>query len=102
MTKGWHNKVNTYKKHSSDPLMLHQWKLCLLYQINNLTNLECSCTDRRKFCIFGVGPTYNVGPCYVTRTTYCHLQVLTKKREHPVMMGPPIIHSHKIRIWFIF
>ena len=23
------------------------------------------CTDSRKFCIIGVDPTYNVGPCYV-------------------------------------
>ena len=45
--------------------------------------------------LIGVDPTYNVGPCYVTFTTCRQLQFLTKKGEHPVRMGPAIIHTRK-------
>ena len=60
-----------------------------------MTDLARFCTDPRKFCIIGVDPTYNVGPCYVILTTYQQLQFLIKKGEHPVMMGPAIIHTRK-------
>ena len=70
-------------------------KVLFVASNQQLTELVRFCTDPRKFCIIGDDPTYNVGPCYVTLTTYRQLQFLTKKGEHPVMMGPTVIHTRK-------
>ena len=60
-----------------------------------LKDVERFCTKSFKFCILGVDPTYNLGPCYATLTTYRHLLLRTKDGEHPVMLGPLLLHTRK-------
>ena len=60
-----------------------------------LKDVERFCTKANRFCILGVDPTYNLGPCYVTLTTYRHLLFRTKDGQHPVMLGPLLLHTGK-------
>ena len=60
-----------------------------------LEDVSRFCTKPSNFCILGIDPTYNIGPFYVTVTTYRHLMFHTKYDVHPVMFGPTLIHSGK-------
>ena len=62
---------------------------------NQLDDINRFCTNNARFCILGIDPTYNVGPCYLTVTTYRHLHFRTNKGEHPVMIGPVLIRTRK-------
>ena len=76
-------------------------KVVFVASQQQLTDLAQFCTDNRKFCILGVDPTHNVGPCYVTHTTYRQLQFITANDEHPVMMGP-LNNTYKEGIFILF
>ena len=60
-----------------------------------LNDVERFCTRSDRFSILGIDPTYNIGPCYVTLTTYRHLHFRTVANEHPVMIGPILLHQRK-------
>ena len=62
--------------------------------------MERFCTKLLKFCILGVDPTYNVGPCFATLTTYRQMLLQTKDREHPVMLGPLLLNTRKTYDFF--
>ena len=59
-------------------------------------------TDVERFCanqcwsILGVDPTFNICDYNVTISTYRHpLLISRESKQHPVMIGPTIIHCHK-------
>ena len=60
-----------------------------------LEDVSRFCTKPSNFCILGIDPTYNIGPFYVTVTTFRHLMFETNDGVHPVMLGPALIHSGK-------
>ena len=66
-----------------------------------LLDIERFCTDPRQFSILGVDTTFNVGTYYITMTTYRHLQLLTKQKTHPVMIGPVLLHQQRKRSSYI-
>lgn len=45
--------------------------------------------------VLSVDPTFNLGPFYVTPTTYQNLLVETGRGNHPVTLGPILIHQTK-------
>ena len=77
-------------------VILSPEKIVFLATDTQLNDIDRFCTSNDKFCIVGVDPTYNVGPCYVTVVvTYRHLHFKTKLNEHPVMVGPMLLHTRK-------
>ena len=62
-------------------------------QLNDVVRF---CTKSHAISILEIDPTYiNLGPCYVTVTTYKHLLFSTKDGAPPVMLGPALIHTKK-------
>ena len=59
-----------------------------------LTDLERFCTASPS-SVLSVDPTFNLGPFYVTPTTYHNLLVKTSKGNHPITLGPILIHQTK-------
>ena len=51
--------------------------------------------SNKAISILDVDLTFNIGPCFVTITTYRHLQFLTKENVHPLMLGLTIINTRK-------
>ena len=39
--------------------------------------------------ILAINPTYNIGPSFVSTSTYQHLPFLTQYNVHSLMLGPP-------------
>ena len=70
-------------------------KIVSLINDRQLSDIKKFCTSNKAISILGVDPTYNIGPCFVTITTYRHLQFLTKENVHPVILGLSIIHTRK-------
>ena len=70
-------------------------KIVFLSWENQLNDINHFCKNNAQFCILGIEPTYNVGPCYLTVTTYRHLHFRANKGEHPVMIGHVLIHARK-------
>ena len=68
--------------------------MCVLATDQQLTDLERFCTGD-PFGIIGVDPTFNLGPFYVTPITYQNLLVKTQKGNHPIILGPVLIHHTK-------
>ena len=60
-----------------------------------LNDLEKFYTTSIKVSILGTDPAYNIGPCFVTISTYQHLQFLTQDNADPIMLGPLMIHTNK-------
>ena len=58
-------------------------------------DLERFCTSSIQVSILGTDSTYNIGPCFVTISTYQHLQFLTQDNVDPIMLGPLMIHTNK-------
>ena len=63
-----------------------------LCQINDVNRF---CTGNQQISTLGIDPTYNLRPCFVTISTYRHLQFLTKEKVNPVMIGPVLLHMNK-------
>ena len=70
-------------------------KIVSLMNDHQLNDIKRFCTSNKAISILRADLTYNIGPCFVTVTTYRHLQFLTKENVHPVMLGPTIIHTRK-------
>ena len=70
-------------------------KVISLMTNRQLNDNKKLCTSNVEASILGIDPTYNIGPCFVTISTYRQLQFLTKDNVHPVMLGPLIVHTSK-------
>ena len=68
--------------------------MCVLATDQQLTDLERFCTGNESSVLF-VDPTYNLGPFYVTPTTFRNLTVETKQNSHPILLGPILVHQTK-------
>ena len=65
--------------------------LCFDWSLNDL---ERFCTGEQH-TVLSVDPTFNLGDFDVTVTTYRHLMLTNMSGNHPVMMGPLVIHQCK-------
>ena len=70
-------------------------KIISLMTGRQLNDIVRFCTKPHAISILGIDPTYNLGLCYVTITTYRHLLFLTKDGVPPVMLGLALIHTKK-------
>ena len=61
-----------------------------------LRDIERFCTNPAKFCIVGVDATFQIAGFYFTFTTYRNLMLTTEKGNHPVFIGPGILHKQKL------
>ena len=68
--------------------------MCVLATDQQLTDLERFCTSDES-SVLSVDPTYNLGPFYVTPTTFHNLTVETRQHNHPIMLGPILVHQTK-------
>lgn len=68
--------------------------MCVLATNQQLTDLERFCT-RTPCSVVSIDPTFNLGPFYVTPTTYHNLLVTTERGNHPINLGPILIHQTK-------
>lgn len=68
--------------------------MCVLATDQQLLDLERFCTGD-EFGIIGIDPTFNLGPFYVTPITYQNLHVKTQRGNHPIILGPVLIHHTK-------
>ena len=69
--------------------------MCVLATPQQLTDLERFCTAER-FCVLSADPTFNLGPFYVTPLTYQNLLMQSvKSANHPLMLGPVLVHQTK-------
>ena len=68
--------------------------MCILVSSQQLADIECFCTSSSN-SVLSIDPTFNIGPFYVTPTTYHNLLVTTKNGNHPILLGPILIHRTK-------
>jgi len=68
--------------------------MCVVATDQQLCDLECFCLGTPS-SVLSVDPTFNLGPFYVTPITYHNLLVKTKNGNHPIMLGPVLIHQTK-------
>ena len=69
---------------------------CVVLTTNQqLRDVARFCTQPSQFSILGVDPTFNFDKYYVTVTTYRHLLLRTKQGNHPVRIGPVLVHHKK-------
>ena len=63
--------------------------MCFLATDQQLVDLERFCTT------IPFTPTFNLGPFYVSPITYQNLVLETGKGNHPIFLGPILIHQTK-------
>ena len=68
--------------------------MCVLATNQQLSDLQRFCTNSPS-SVLSIGPTFNLGPFYVTPTTYHNLLVKTDRGNHPIVLGPVLIHQTK-------
>lgn len=68
--------------------------MCVVATDQQLCDLECFCLGTLS-SVLSVDPTFNLGPFYITPITYHNLLVKTKNGNHPIMLGPVLIHQTK-------
>lgn len=61
-----------------------------------LEDIERFCTNPTKFCVLGVDATFQIAGFYFTFTTCRNLMLRTDKGNHPVFIGPGILHKQKL------
>lgn len=62
-----------------------------------LVDIERFCSNPEKFCVLGVDATFQIATFYFTFTTYRNLMLTTEKGNHPVFIGPGILHKQKLQ-----
>jgi len=67
--------------------------MCILATDQQVSDLERFATSD-PFSVVSIDPTFNLGPFYVTPITYQNL-VKTEKGNHPIVLGPVLIHKTK-------
>ena len=70
-------------------------KIISLMTDRQLNDIVRFFTKPHAISILGIDPTNNLGPCYVTITTYKHLLFSTEDGVPPVMLRPALIHTKK-------
>ena len=68
--------------------------MCVLATNQQLSDLQRFCTASPS-SVLSVDPTFNLGPFYVTPTTYQNLLVETERGQHLIVLGPILIHQMK-------
>ena len=68
--------------------------MCVLTTNQQLSDVQRFCTGSPS-SVLSVDPTFNLGPFYVTLTTYQNLLVETERGQHPIVLGPILIHQTK-------
>ena len=69
--------------------------LCVLATNQQLLDLERFCTGQET-SVASIDPTFNLGPFSVTPITYHNLLVKTTRNgNHPILLGPVLIHQTK-------
>ena len=59
------------------------------------------CCNPDEYSIFGIDVTYDIGPFFVTTTTYRHLMLHDKESgTHPNFPGPMMIHTDEGALHF--
>ena len=61
-----------------------------------LEDIERFCTNPARFCVLGVDATFQIAGFYFTFVTYRNLMLKTKRGNHPVFIGPGILHKQKL------
>ncbi|KAK3726523.1 hypothetical protein QZH41_004644 [Actinostola sp. cb2023] len=65
-----------------------------------LVGVERFCTNPERFCVLGVDATLEIAGFYYTFTTYRNLMLETQRGNHPVCIGPGILHKQKLKTSF--
>ena len=68
--------------------------MCILATDQQLVGMERFCTGNPS-SVLSIDPTFNLGPFYVTPTTYQNLFVETSYGNNPILLGPILIHQTK-------
>ena len=69
--------------------------MCVLATNQQLADLERFCTGDRS-SVLSIDPTFNLGPFSVTPMTYQNLLTKTTRNgNHPILLGPILIHQTK-------
>ena len=68
--------------------------MCVLASGQQLADLQRFCT-KDKFSVLSVDPTFNLGSFYVTPMTYQNLVTSKRGGNHPILLGPVLIHQTK-------
>lgn len=68
--------------------------MCVLATDQQLADMERFATHDPS-TVISIDPTFNLGPFYVTPITYQNLLVKTAKGNHPVLLGPVLVHQTK-------
>ena len=59
-------------------------------------NVIKQCCDKNKVSVYCIDTTYNMGPFYVTPTTYSRKDILHRETKKPAAFpGPALIHTTK-------
>ncbi len=62
-----------------------------------LLDVERFCTNPESFCVLGVDATFQIADYYFTFVTYHNLLLETAKGNHPVCIGPGVLHKRKLK-----
>ena len=68
--------------------------MCVSATKQQLMDIERLCTGEPSG-VLSIDPTFNLGPFYVTPTTYHNLLVNTPRKNNPILLGPILIHKTK-------
>ena len=75
----------------------------ILYTDAQLHDLVRFCTATHKHCVLTIDPTFSLGDFDVTVMTYRHLLVESVRTgQHPIMIGPIMIHYRKTFSTYLF
>ena len=66
--------------------------MCILASDQQLTDIERFCMGDSA-SVLSIDPTFNLGPFYVTPTTYHNLLVTTENGNHPILLGSILIYQ---------
>lgn len=64
----------------------------IVYSDEQLEDLKTNCIGT-KGSVIGIDRTFNLGPCFVTTTTYKNRKLLKRETlENPIFLGPTLLH----------
>ena len=70
--------------------------MCILASDQQRKDLERFCTGDRT-SVLCIDPTFNLGPFYITPTTYQNVLVRNKSGNHPFLLGSVLVHQSKAK-----
>lgn len=64
----------------------------IIYSDEQLEDLKSNCTGSNG-SVLGIDRTFNLGPCFVTTTTYKNRKVVKRETlQNPIFLGPTMLH----------